>query len=537
MALPLFATSVAAGAESYGELGHFGSAGIGHGQFKLPRETHAYAFGVDPTDNTVYVGDEPTAGEYRIQKLSATGQFVASVLFKPSNPASIEGIAVDPEKERVYVLAVAYRGSLASVDPEKRAAGTLYAFKTKASGEALESAVNGVSNEAKEGVLANPTTLETESEAQGHALLEPSGIAVDPTTHDVIVMGQEDQGEKGGVPQLRVALERVAENGTLGHRYVDTTDCFGGQGSAECEEGGTNNKEPSSPAVSQAGRVYVETFDEIWEIPPDFTSAQSPKVFVQFNPLMEELVEFPGSPPAAAGGGLSLAPEGASGGTIYTYAHITQEKEGKLLSKYPGALAIKYTENAGVSAGTELGWTGGQSVATGGGKCTIDFHESPSLAAGKEHDLFVFDPGPATAKHGAAPHVIEFGPGGTGCPTASASVPSASVQGQDVTEVPAGTKVTFSSTLEQANALSVEWNFGDGEAETVSTDEFQTTKVAHKYTLGGEHTITETIHTDDLQTPEIVVEGKLKVTGGSSGSGPILKTNPSNDKVVEGESA
>ena len=204
-------------------------------------ETHA--FGVDPTDNSVYVGDEPTEGEYRIQKLSATGQFLASVSFKPVNPIALEGIAVDPEKERIYVLAVTLRDVEASIDPEKRAAETLYAFKTKASGEKLESAVSGGTKEAEEGVLASSTTLETESEILGHALLDPSGIAVDPTTHDVIIMGQEDQGQKVGVLQMRVALERVSEKGALGSRYVDTTDCFGGDGSVECEEGGSQRRE------------------------------------------------------------------------------------------------------------------------------------------------------------------------------------------------------------------------------------------------------------------------------------------------------
>lgn len=34
-------------------------------------------------DSSVYVGDEPTAGEYRVQKPSATGQCLASVSFKP----------------------------------------------------------------------------------------------------------------------------------------------------------------------------------------------------------------------------------------------------------------------------------------------------------------------------------------------------------------------------------------------------------------------------------------------------------------------
>jgi hypothetical protein len=530
--LLLGAMSVSARAEGYGELEHFGEAGIRHGQFQLPSEVHAYALGVDPTDNSVYVGDEPTAGEYRIQKFSAAGKYIASVSFKPPNPASLEGIAVDPSLERIYVLAVSYRGASASIDPEKSAAGTLYAFKTKQSGEKLESAISGASKEDEEGVLANSKTLETESEVQGHALLDPSGIAVDPTTHDVIVMGQEDEGAKG----LRVALQNVTETGTLGSRYVDKTDCFGGEGSPECEAGGA--EEPNSPVVSQTGRVYVESIDRIWEIPSDFTSSQPPKPFIQFSLLIEELVEFPGEPSPEAGGGLSLVPEGASEGTIYAYAHILQKIGGILGAKYPGALAFKYTEKAGVVESSELGWTGGQSEATGGGKCTIGVHESPSLAAGKEHDLFVFDPKPATPKHPSAdPHVDEFGPGGGGCPTASASVPGATVKGQAVTEVPAGTKVTLSSTVEQANALSVEWNFGDGHTETVSTDEFQTTKVTHEYKLGGEHTITETIHTDDLQTPEVVVTGTLKVTGGSTTEAVSITTQPVAQEVTEGETA
>jgi hypothetical protein len=149
----------------------------------------------------------------------------------------------------------------ASSDPAKRAAETLYAFKTKASGGKLESAVSGATKEDEEGVLANSTTLETESEAQGHALIEPSGIAVDPATHDVIIMGWEDQEAKKEESQLRVALQRVSDNGVLGPRYVDKTNCFGGEGAG----GGP----------------------------------------------IQELVEFPGAPHPAAGCGLSLVSEGA----------------------------------------------------------------------------------------------------------------------------------------------------------------------------------------------------------------------------------
>jgi hypothetical protein len=215
-----------------------------------------------------------------------------------------------------------------------------------------------------------------------------------------------------------------------------------------------------------------------------------------------------------------VAPEG----TIYVGANIKHNSPTKTGEfKYPGALVF-------TAAGAETGWTGGQSKASGGGKCTISFKASPSLAAGKEGDLFVLN--------AAAPDVVEFGPGGTGCPAARASVPSMTVKGQAVSgPVPAGSKVTLSSTVEQGNALSTAWNFGDGESETVSTDQFQTTKVTHTFTQPGEHTISETIHTDDLQTPEITVTGKLKVEGTEIKEAVKITTQPVAQSVEEGKTA
>jgi PKD repeat protein len=78
--------------------------------------------------------------------------------------------------------------------------------------------------------------------------------------------------------------------------------------------------------------------------------------------------------------------------------------------------------------------------------------------------------------------------------------------------VSSGTSVTFSSAMTQANALSVEWDFGDGKTETVSTDEYQHTEVSHAFVRGGELTVTETIHTDDLATPTIVKQAKVSVS-------------------------
>lgn len=57
-------------ATSYGELRRFGARGVGAGGLEATEE--ASAFGVDPTDNSVYVADLPDeTNKFRIQKFSA----------------------------------------------------------------------------------------------------------------------------------------------------------------------------------------------------------------------------------------------------------------------------------------------------------------------------------------------------------------------------------------------------------------------------------------------------------------------------------
>jgi hypothetical protein len=78
---------------------------------------HGNRRGFDPTDNSVYVGDEPSEGEYRVYKLGNRGEFLASVSFKPAHPFVLERIALDPARERIYVLAVALLSNAASITP------------------------------------------------------------------------------------------------------------------------------------------------------------------------------------------------------------------------------------------------------------------------------------------------------------------------------------------------------------------------------------------------------------------------------------
>lgn len=502
-ALAVIVMPASALADAYGELGHFGSAGTGHGQFKITSGTHA--FGVETADNSVYVGDETKKGEYRIQKLTAGGTFLAQTApFKTPNHAGIEGIAIDTAERRLYVLALEKRGEALTIDPSRPAAGTLYAFSTEPTGEASLVAAGGTS----EGVLAGPSTFEPQSDAPEVALLEPKGITVDPTTHDVIILGEVDQATpEEDEPHTRVVLERIHASGTVGARYLDSTEFFGPTAT------------PNSPVVSAAGAVYVAvqqpqnneltgaSVDELAQIPSDFASTAPPSLFAQlttkgtFEGEEQPVVDFDSNEPAKSGDGLSLAPgENGGEGAIYARAHIFVRAGGKG-AFYPGVLAFNEAD------GSELGWTGGQTKLSGGESCAIGFagETYPSVAAGGKHEVFMLDPKSA--------HVVELGPEGKGCPPAEASEPEATVNGQPLSEaVSTGTAVTFSSTMTQANALSVEWSFGDGQTLTVSTDEYQHTTVSHAFVQGGELTVTETIHTDDLATPTIVKQTKILVS-------------------------
>jgi len=493
--------AASAQADPYGELSQFGE-----GQLDVPE----YAIGVDPEEgNSVFVVDQAEEGsvgnEFRIQKFEKVEEkykLVASATFKPKDPNGkegadeVEGVAVDPKLGRAYVLSVESRKPESKIDPEVLVAGAVYAFKTKQTGSKLEAAANN----GEEGTLTSTKVLLPTSNKAGVPLLEPSGIAVDPTNGEVIIAGSVDRGKlnKEGIfeQEKTVALQRInASTGELGARYVD-------------EENALEEASISSPVVSKTGHVYVidEAEEAIDEIPMSFKGTEVAQPVFQFNCatcFVEKLTNFPG-PGASNGGQLAIGPAG----NVFARARIKLAPEE---TQYGGALEF----NAGFA---ELGWTGGQTPASAAGKCIINEHGSPpAIAAGKEERLFVLTRTSAKEPREEKPHIVELGPGGSGCPKATATVPTAKAGGVEVEPVPITDNVTLSSKLTQANALSVEWDFGDGSAvKTVSTRQQQVTSVEHTFVKTGTLTVKETIHTDDLASPVITVERQINVVGAPS---------------------
>src|SRR5208282_3049236 len=279
----LLVLAAPAGASDYGQLARFKGKGGGSGtEFVLAgEETHA--FGVDAETGRVYVGSEnkEEEEELRLQAYGASGAFEGDAVIKaPTPPAgtlyfdSFEGVAVAPKGGPIYVLASFRRQPEASVDGDKIAAGALYAFNGEPSAGKLKPAASANSK----GLLTE--ALNAGSETQGDALLEPSGITVDPLTGEILILGLVDQGAGG----FHVAVDHVSGTGELLSTWVDPAIT-------------TTQGAPDSPVVTEGGTLLFEAGDELFAIAASATSGQPENVFTfaepsgfQSGPFTEELV-------------------------------------------------------------------------------------------------------------------------------------------------------------------------------------------------------------------------------------------------------
>ena len=566
----------------YGEVQRIGGKAVGPGNGQLTPE-RTRLLGVDPTENSIYVLDEPQkftqteepeinpetkecnknevtekcvmvgvgplTRHFRIQKFSAEKgyAFAAAAKFDETAPepqfysgatfaAGVEGIAVDPELKRLYVLTADNREKGLSVDArsvkETRgqgllAASTLYAFSTVGVKEGKEGTL--VPAVGGNPVLTTPTMLATQSTTPGQALLEPSGITVDPKTHEVIVLGHVDEAganidDIAGAGD-HYALQRIKSDGTLGARYVDKTNFFKTP----------ITPPPDSPVVVPVGsseRVYVN-YQGLAEVPYDFGAGAAHAVSVELMPPFPEgTAQGPLSSlsnpvklwtGAVAGGVLSAAP--SPDGSVYGWAEIrTEELNGGLSGdRRDGVLKL-----AG-SDGSNLGWTGGQTPLLEPGTevpCAAqpglngEATELPlRIVAGSGEKVFVLNPeflkrkewegveepwtkegeeeqeieseGIESSPKPFYPAIVEFGPEGSGCPHVRATPPEARAAGEPLTEaksVPVGSPVTFSSETVQGDVVKVEWEFVHPENEAfnekeppVTTDKWSKTTVTHKF--------------------------------------------------------
>jgi PKD repeat protein len=611
LATPIFTATAQAQSSAYGELTRFGEAGSGPGQIsgeeraRSGGEPRAHLLGVDPTDNSVYVLDEPRELEQkrkkptpeeeaecveeeippqecgpptgpvkrhlRLQKFAAQAgvyHLVGAKEFEeeaPNGPfgnsqLNVEGIAVDAARKRVYILACDVREAKLKVDKEGQlgnlpVAATVFSFSTEQQEGKLVPA--GRSGKEKE-ILTGAAELQAQSEAPGKALLEPAGITVDPEDGDIIVLGHEDpsgQAEdslydsREHTSPDHFALQRVSASGepVAGEagRYVDRTNFLK---VSEFKP----PPSPSSPVVVGApGSEHVDLSYEggIVRVPIEFASAGAPQF--AYSPrasvsrgVAEGFIDLS----SRLGGALSAGPFEGEDNTIYA---ATQEVE----NEQPGVgQALKGVLAFSAATTSILGWSGAQSLLAprpegeGHATCVLDpasAELSNLVAAGSGDHVFVLALEFIDLKEGerlyegpAFPAIVELGAGGTGCPVANGGGLVAEVNGEVLGghSVTAGEPVTLSSFVSQADALKVEWNFGDGITETVSTQfhcpasapaEYrenvrQCPSVQHTFAQSGNLTVTETVYTDDLSTPTVTQRTTVTVSGGGQGPTAVL---------------
>jgi hypothetical protein len=529
----LLSAAPANAASGYGELLRFGGKGTNKTGTELQlagEETHAFA--VSPETGNVYVGDETAEGseKLRVQSYSEPGAFQAEATIKPpSLPKGIstfegyEGFAVDAKEKRIYVLALFKRFVEDTLDGNSLAAGALYALNSTGTAGKLEPAAGT----GKEGLLGTTETLGANSETQGKALLEPSGITVDPLTNEVLILGITDQG--GG--NLHPEVEHVSSTGSVLFTWIDPITV-------------SKESEPDSPVVSAGGTLFFETGDELLAIPANATSG-APEVVFSFaepesfatGPFIGELASF-GEGETSFGGGLSLISEGSgSEGRLVAFAEIHDMSEaGVLGEERNGALNFDYQEAGGHVKVSEAGWTGGVPGEGQGEKvqpCEIGFAGSnPAVAATAGDGVDVLAP--------AWSEVIELGPGGSGCPAAKEAPSGLEVTLEDhrVADPEISDTVTLSARIVQANVLNVQWIYGDGQEAQVVTppgEQTQTAEITHKFAKAGPTTVEAIIQTDNLATPELRLKTSVDVI--EAQTSPPKVRGPVSVEVQEGLTA
>jgi hypothetical protein len=359
--------------------------------------SHPGAFGVDPATGNVFVVDNiPTAEEEegsseeikaRLQEFDASGNLVASAIIpRPLEggfPLTLSGIAFDPTYPgggRLYLV-----GARAGADHS--APGTVAGVKILA-----------YSTEATPGAAGHPGTLHPVTGLEnGLSLPDPSGadgihpvsVAVEPDSHDVLVLG-EDRAEATVVARFEVVGQTSAAHET--GRFV--------------ESGNQLPNQPLGMVVAPNGKIYEMQGIEreplhVYEISSDLGTATD----------LPDL-DRSGSPGGAnsgfgtsgwgAGNVLAISPDGK---TLYYDENIL----GILPNGSEGTLGYQ-VRGVSVADGTTVSLFGGGETT-----CKITTG-SPALGVAPNGNLWVENRKGGFSFEPVGGEILEFGPGGSGCP-------------------------------------------------------------------------------------------------------------------------
>jgi hypothetical protein len=520
VALLLLVGASAAGAETFGGLGSITSipkAGEGPGEIDVG---HPLGFAVEPQTGAFFVAEQIEkethvgSGNFTefavIEKFSSEGTFEGQAEFNIGATDKVHDMTIDPEAKELYLLTVTESG-------EKFHPQDVYEISTTLTAGKLE---------AKQLV----------TKVGEEHFVEPTGIAVDPKTHDVFVLGYVEEKRESFA-----ALQTVHPAGTLGPRYKDAGGCLTGhyptgEEQKNCELFTEGEEETlGSLAITSGGHILVEAEEEmLWEIPdPEPSEAYktvtvTPHMRFAFNETTEIApVRFERSTELEGIGEMAAYEPGASAGegTLFAAADVGEAVTGHTTST--GVLVFNVTESGSEPPVVhERGWTGGQEEGTGEHKCLIPLPGGPTssllLGAGPSDTVAVFDvtfrpSEPEPEK----PEFELFGaqPGSEACGHASLTTPAIQ-RGElkNAKEALAGEAAKLISTLEGAQALEATWTIvaPGGKSEELKSkftkaEQRLAPSLEHTFATVGEYEVTEKVQTDNLGTPALTVTRKVTV--------------------------
>jgi hypothetical protein len=476
-------------AESFGEIGQVGVFGTGEAQFEFPIDV-----AVDTSENNdVFVIDSPEGfepKEVRIQKfeppLRQSSKPVATAKVPMEAGQYIAAIAVDPALDRLYVL--------------KSAEGQTSSW--------IASEIESYSTGA---LSTEPVFYKFQTTPAG--LPEPRGMSLEPGTNNLLVLGT-------GAGREHTVIQQIVgdgSTGSLGEEFIDSADVITG-GSV-----GSN-----AIAAGPDGAIYVEGnagfnprgypgIDELVTASHGH-SLSNPEIRTVHSEDGDG-EELNGEVPKLTGGAeyqffessqgeqLAVSPEGSA---VYAATVSTPEDFSSTEGDY---------EVRGISPASGL-----QSIVYGGGPVTgphtEECHiasEAIDIAAGMGGIVYALDKG-VTKYHGPqfstyGFHLIEFGPGGTGCPVPQTAVSAPS-------EAKKGESVMFTAEkahLEGAKPSELTWEVSGPENETktvvtVPPASEPSLEFSRRFLKPGSYTVKMTMVTTGGFGPPAPVEQKLEVT-------------------------